>query len=468
MGALQILRNVALGTAFLWLTTGPLAAAGTGATAFDQYARAWALHADGDAAAWRLELSPEVYHAMVEPDARDLLIVDHNGHPMPMFRIPAEALIEEIVELHRPRFETRIPDPSEIPGPDTGLSLELERPDGTRLRLMAPEPEPGPARMQPVFEALIEAPRLHQPMAQLRLRLEWMLEEAGDGPLECLLQDIDDPQGRYRKLEVKRRFQTLPPRMLAEAAVPARVRVWFVHCRAYQAPGRIRMEDLVFETRETRNHNRSYLIEAEPESIGDGQWQWATHGAHAWQRLEVVNRQPGQLSRVELRYRDPRSGEWVRHAATELSTLQSANAGQITFELSRHVPRATAEWQVSSDPPLEGATTIVLHAHAEQWVFLSRGQQPGHLLAGSRRTDPADPHALAKATLDRIGPAWEIPEVRLGREHQDGSELALKPLPTPTDWKTLLLWTVLIAGALAVAGLAIAALRGLSDQSPPV
>ncbi len=451
--------------ALLLLPAGPLCADQTEAMALDQYAAAWALDVDGEAVAWRIELGPEIVRTLVHPDARDLRVVDSNGRAMPMFRVPQEKLIEEIIEIHQPRFESHIPELPEHATAHSGLALEVERPDGTRLRLTAPSPEPGPARMRPVFEALIEAPRLRQPVMQLQMRLEWVLEDSGDGPLECLLQDVDDPQGRYRVLEVKRQFQTLPLRMLAEAVVPPQARVWFVHCRAEQAPGWIRLEDLRFESRDRRDHNRSYPIEPHTETIARGHWRATTRGPHVWQLLEVTNRQPGQLSTVELRYRDPRSGDWVRHAATELSTLQGKKVGQVVFELSRHVPRATAEWEVRSNPPLQGTTRIVLHARAEQWVFLARGEQPGHLLAGSRRADPADPDALATATLDRVGPAWMIPQARPGEQQPAAGEQALKPPPTPTNWKSLLLWVVLVAGALAVAGFALAALRGETAQS---
>lgn len=442
----------------------PVSTAGAEDTPLAEYAAVWQLQTPGDNRAWRVELGPEVYRILAHDDARDLLVVNAQGQPVPMFRLPADRLVEQITDHNQPRFEARIPAPRASESAGTGLELEIERPDGTRFRLQAPNAEPGPERLVPVFEALIEAPVIGRQATDRWLQLEWVLDEPPRDDLECLLQDADDPQGRYRLLEVTRRFQTLPVRMHTEIRVPENVRAWFVHCRASSAPVGIALDQVRVETREQRDHNRHFGIEPEIESDEAGRWRFSTRAPYTLQQLEVISRQPGQLSVVELRYRDPRDERWVRHAKTELSTFEDTNRGRVIFDLGRRVPRTNLDWEVMSDPPLDDSTRILLQARAEEWVFLSRGQGPWRLLAGSRRAEPTDPNKLVASALDRIGPAWLIPRARLGRMDQAGGSAALTRPSRPIDWKRIALWSVLLGGALAVSGLALRALRESPDQ----
>lgn len=94
----------------------------------------------------------------------------------------------------------------------------------------------------------------------------------------------------------------------------------------------------------------------------------------------------------------------------------------------------------------------------ESVVFLVEGQAPFALVAGSlqgRRADSAVPTVLA-ALRQSHGAQWQPSAAQLGT----GTELAGESaLMRPRDWKTWLLWALLIGGAVLVTGLAMSLLR---------
>lgn len=98
-------------------------------------------------------------------------------------------------------------------------------------------------------------------------------------------------------------------------------------------------------------------------------------------------------------------------------------------------------------------------------MFLTRGQPPYALAAGSQRAQRGD--APLQPMLDALrrerGPRWQPADARLG---EPARELAgAKALQSARDWKTWLLWGLLVLGALVIGGFALSLLRGRPGTS---
>jgi hypothetical protein len=97
-------------------------------------------------------------------------------------------------------------------------------------------------------------------------------------------------------------------------------------------------------------------------------------------------------------------------------------------------------------------------------VFLAQGGGPYRLVAGSARAQRGDyPIDTALAPLRaRLGKDWQPPLATIGTRETLQGEAALRPAPTATprsDWRTWLLWAVLVGAAALIGGLALSLLR---------
>ncbi|HEX7914441.1 DUF3999 family protein, partial [Rudaea sp.] len=123
-----------------------------------------------------------------------------------------------------------------------------------------------------------------------------------------------------------------------------------------------------------------------------------------------------------------------------------------------------SEWRVQSATPLNRAPTLNLAWRADRFVFLGDAQHRYRLVAGSATARRADyPVDVALAQLRaKLGAGWQPPLAALGTRETLAGNAALQA-PTPAskyDWKTFLLWGVLVVAAAAIGYLALSLLRG--------
>jgi len=103
-------------------------------------------------------------------------------------------------------------------------------------------------------------------------------------------------------------------------------------------------------------------------------------------------------------------------------------------------------------------------------VFLAQGRAPYQLVAGNARAEEDHAHGVGVMALrgDAIAnrKPWQPGQARLGeRELRAGGDAY--QLPTvPRDWKTWILWAVLILGSAIVVWLAMSVLRGAGRSAP--
>ncbi len=94
-------------------------------------------------------------------------------------------------------------------------------------------------------------------------------------------------------------------------------------------------------------------------------------------------------------------------------------------------------------------------------VFLAQGRAPYLLVAGSANAGDAQAtlEPMLAALRERNGAHWQPIAASLGEGRVRAGEAAYQPAAPKRDWKNLVLWAVLVAGALAVAGFAFSLLR---------
>lgn len=122
------------------------------------------------------------------------------------------------------------------------------------------------------------------------------------------------------------------------------------------------------------------------------------------------------------------------------------------------------EWRLQAAPgtTLVEAPTLRLGYRPGSVVFLAQGRAPYLLVAGSANAGVDRPalEPMLESLRARNGAQWQPAVASLGEGSARAGDVAYQPAKAPRDWKNLVLWAVLVFGALAVAGFAFSLLRG--------
>ena len=153
-----------------------------------------------------------------------------------------------------------------------------------------------------------------------------------------------------------------------------------------------------------------------------------------------------------------RAGPWV---AFRIGTSQAAGRGNRDRSPPQDLGGVVRDrhWRLSSRTPVSDAPTLRLGYRPEVVVFLAQGKPPYSLAAGSARAMRADAPLpqLVEAIRTQRGSDWQPASATLGAAQTLAGERALAPT---RDWTAWLLWSLLVAGALTVAAIALSLLRG--------
>ena len=148
---------------------------------------------------------------------------------------------------------------------------------------------------------------------------------------------------------------------------------------------------------------------------------------------------------------------WVAYRI-DSGGASSRSAPQPLQQETRH-----RHWRLRPKAAFEGAPPVLrLGYRPEVVVFLAEGGPPFALLAGSARAWRQDTPLpqLVEALRAERGRDWQPATATLSTRQTLAGDAALQPLEAPVDWKRWLLWGLLVAGALLVAGFAFSLLRG--------
>jgi hypothetical protein len=452
----------------------------------DDYAYAWPIEATGGGPAWQVELTPEVYATVTSADLRDVAVVNANGEAVPTARAPppANRVAWTIESVFVPQFDLPA-TPSDGPAANDSIRLAIERGADGKLRRVdagvnALGAEPYAKAAKP--DLLLDASALKVPIAALRV--DWTGDD--DVVAEFAVDASDDLQ-QWRRLVARATVLhlTRDGNALSRHDIPLNG-ANAAYLRVRRLDNGPALQRFSVQLR-TNSVSTSYAVARQwltAKVAGSDTKRLdaslpATDGQHAiaWRyqlpaplaidaiRLELAD--DNSLARVHVLSRQRPGGDaaaWAQRADFVAFRLRQDGSAIGNDESPATTVARASEWRIESTTPLERAPTLSLGYQPDRFVFLAQGSGPYRLVAGSavaRRGDYPVDAALAslRAGKDKD---WQPPLATLAaRATLKGDAALVAPVvEKPRDWKTWLLWGVLVGAAALIGGLALSLLRG--------
>lgn len=433
----------------------------------DDYARQWPLALqDADAGAYRVTLDRAVYRSASLPSLRDVEVFNAEGTSVPAALFAAEEPLAQApgsVEL--PWF----PLPPGVAGRADDIAVISERDaDGRVRRVETRVADAAPAPAPPANAWLLDASGIDRPIAALLL--EWPPSPAAI-----------DVAYRVEGSDDLRDWRTLQPRAQLLDLVRDGRRLRLQRIALDGSAKYLRLLPLRVDVALPLTGVRADLAGAAP--LPDWRWeslqgravveQGRTHydfvldGRFPMARADVVT--AGNDARQWTLYsRDDAQAPWRLRAGPWVA-FQVGSGGTGHHSAAQAFDAVTRDryWRLSSQATATAMPTLRLGYRPEVLVFLAQGRPPYALAAGSARalrTDAPLPQLVDVIRTQR-GADWQPAPASLGPEQVLAGDAAFVPAPPARDWKTWLLWSLLVAGAVVVAGFAISLLRGSPKES---
>ena len=437
-----------------------------------RYAYSWPLTLEGDGAAWQVELPLEVYQTLTDAQLRDLVVVDEQGNAVPTAARTTDPAAAVSARTELPLFAL----PAGLPSnpADGPLNLRIERDADGRLRSIGADLGAANAKVaSDSQDYLIDASKLDAPID--RLRLDWD-EAAGPVNAQFALGASDDLQNWRstvasanvlslaqdgNRLELHEigaagvHAKYLRLRRLDRGAALSGLRVSVV-TSAQRSPARAAREWLALTTKDA-------AASGTPTPVGV-EYRYTLPAALPIEAIRLDLVADNSVARVSIASHRSGAQTWTTRADFTAFRLQQGGDAIVSDETMLTGAARDSEWRVQSATPLNRAPTLNLAWRPDRFVFLGDGRQRYRLVAGSATARRADyPIDVALAQLRaKLGADWQPPLAALGARETLAGDAALRA-PTPAskyDWKTFLLWGVLVDAAAAIGYLALSLLRG--------
>ena len=450
----------------LWLALAFVSMA-TSAVAREDYARQWPLTlGQEESGAYRVVLDEAVYRSASQPSLRDIDVFNAQGQPLPAALLSAaQPLAQPPRMLALPWFPLPAIDPA-AGGGDLRLVAERDEEGGiVRIEAEVPARE-GAALAQGQW--LVDASRLREPLRALLLEWERPVQSLqaryrieGSNDLRqwrtlnegTTLLDLERGGERLRQgriaLDGQARYLRLLP--LRPGPVPV---LTGVTAELAPPPPEARWEWVEIAGERRSEGGRDYF-------------EYVLPGRFPVERADV--RLPGN-SALEwtLHSRERTDASWLWRAGPWMAFQVGAGNGEANHSEPRPLatPVRDRHWRLGASTPVGDAVPVLrLGYRPEVMVFLAQGEPPYALAAGSANAARADAPipALLDALRRQRGAGWQpVPAYLADVPEELAGERALKPR-RDIDWKSGLLWALLVGGAVLVAALGLSLLR----QRPP-
>ncbi|MDR0182880.1 DUF3999 domain-containing protein [Lysobacter arvi] len=438
---------------WLLLLLVPLAASAAG-----DYARQWPLRlSTPDAGAYRVTLNDPVYRQLQSPLLADLDVVDAQGRPVPAALLdPSTPATPEPRTVELPWF----PLPPEFRGNDVASISEIDA-DG-RLRRVEVRTVGGGSVAGNGF--LLDASGVEAPIAALRV--QWA---AGQAPLDLAVRvSASDDLRRWRVIadeahlvELANAGQRVVRDRIELSPVKARyLRISPLDTRAQS----LRVSTVTAQLESTEPAPAWHWVVLAGTRVDDGDgsvhYEYALDGRFPVAQADIAL--PGNSTgQWRLQAREQASQPWRDVAAPWVAfRLEGRGNGDASPPQPLSGIRRDRFWRLTplAGAPLANVPRLRLGYVPETLVFVASGEAPFALVAGSARSVRADApiERLVDAVRAQRGARWQPAVATLGESAERGGASALAPA---RDWKTWLLWALLIAGAALVGGFAISLLR---------
>ena len=430
------------------------------------YARQWPLSlGQEESGAYRVVLDEAVYRSASQAGLGDIEIFNQEGQALPAALLsPAQPLAQPPRMLELPWFPLPAVDPA-AGGSDLRLVAERDT-DGGIVRIEAATDARVAAANAP-GQWLVDASRLREPVRALRLEwerpqqsLQARYRVEGSNDLRqwrtlnegTTLLDLERGGERLHQARIELDGQARYLRLLPLRSGPVPV-LTGVTAELAPPPPEARWEWVEIEGERRREGGRDYF-------------EFVLPGRFPVERADV--RLPGN-SAVEwtLHSRERGDAAWLWRAGPWMA-FQVGGAGGANHSEPRPLatPVRDRHWRLTAGSPVGEALPVLrLGYRPEVMVFLAQGTPPFALAAGSGNAQRAEAPipALLDALRRQRGPGWQPAPAYLAEVPEElAGERALKA-QHPLDWKSLLLWALLLGGAALVAALGLSLLR----QRPP-
>jgi hypothetical protein len=157
-------------------------------------------------------------------------------------------------------------------------------------------------------------------------------------------------------------------------------------------------------------------------------------------------------------------GPWTAIAHGELFyalSFEGRELASVALAVGRHEARY---WRVVPAVPLRGQTFDLELQFPQEYLRVAASGGAPYLLAAGTLAEEAGPDATLAAVWSRLEPPAEVvPLATLGARRELGGPAALVAA-RPFPWRTAALWTVLVAGVLVVAAMAVRLAREMRSQ----
>lgn len=446
---------------FAWVALLPLVAF---AGVRDDYAQQWPLTLSSpEIGAYRVVLDRTVYQSLRSASLKDIDVINADGVAVAASLFDAEQpLAKPTTRVDVPWFP--LPASSTLQSRDIASISEIGA-DGS-LRRVVMRAESGSAPEEASCEILIDTSRLQQ--AVQALQVSWTAGQAPfDRPYRVTASDDlkqwRTVQGEGRLVELqnngerifKDRIELDPVQAKYLRLVPLQQ-----NPRALQISG-VRAE-LVPPTAAQTWQWEELAGKRVVGKDGSVSFEYEIDGRFPFERADVVL--PGNSSNEwTLESRDSAEAAWQSVAAPWMAfQLQGAADTDRSAPQSLQGVVRDHHWRLLPRSGVESAVpTLKLGYRPEVVVFLAQGKPPYALVAGSARAQRAEAPLpqLVDALRVQRGQDWQPATATLGVAATLAGDTALTPAPVERDWKAWLLWTLLIGGALIVAGFAFSLLK---------
>jgi hypothetical protein len=434
------------------LMLGLLATGVASAATPQDYAWQWPIRTQGDAAAYVLEIDAEVLADVSRSDLRDLAVFNAKGQPVPFAPWPSErkdeALREPLAWLH-------VPLPA--PGQPESLGLRLERDADGRLRGLDLRADAGTPLPTQQHDLLVDRGEDDPPVLS---RLHVQLGEAAVRPITLRVRvdastDLDrwDTLGSSLPLVALDDNGLRIERLQLDIA-PTRARYLRL---AIQGDGNWpAIESLQAERLIAAGDGREWKsIELTGTPVADqpGTFAYTSAAPVAIERLDLRMDGTNSVSAVAVTAREP-GGDWWQPVANFTAFRLGTGKDEVRHVAPQVGLHREREWQVTSQPALAQAPTLVLGYQPDRFVMLAQGEGPYVLVAGSGRAAREDYPVQAALAASSTAPQ----PATLGPRSEAGGAQALGP-KRGEDWQRWLLWAVLAAGVGMVLVVSLRVLR---------
>ncbi|WP_147652568.1 DUF3999 domain-containing protein [Vulcaniibacterium gelatinicum] len=424
----------------------------------EDYARQWPLTlARDDAGAYRVTLDDSVYRQLQSPALRDLVVLDRSGTPVPTAVFaPEQPLARSTRRLAVPFF----PLPASAPAGAQGWELVSEADADGRLRRVEARTR-GASAEAPRTALLVDLSRVREPV--VALVLHWAAVEALDvGYRVEASDDLDHWQAiatRGRLVDLRRDGRHLLHRRIELfGLMPHYQRARYLRLTPDRAEAAFEVTAVEAELASTVAPSPLQWRELAPRAAAEGTaptFDYDLGGPFPVRAAEVALAGNHAL-RWRLSSRDDEEAEWRPRVADGLA-YRIAPGTRSQARMLDAVVR-DRHWRLDADGAVPGTPRLRLGYRPEVVVFVAQGEPPYTLVAGSARAqrEEAPLEQLVAAVRRARGRDWQPAPAYLGSSRELAGEAALVPR---RDWKTWLLWGVLVLGAAVVAGFALSLLR---------